>query len=92
MYFNPIAHPPTLEGDEEYLESASQVKNSLVKKILKINLGHPEKALFPEEYSINANGPPKGRIYEKFPFKYSIEKGKTYWFCTCGFSNMQVTC
>lgn len=87
MYLKPIAFPPTVYGDEEYEISAKRVKTGLIRKLLRIKR-HPEGGIFPNEYSID--GPPKGRIYEKFPFKFTVEKDKTYFFCTCGFSNSQV--
>lgn len=67
--------------------SANKEDNRYLKTILGIK-PHPEEPLFPEEYSLN--GPPKGRIYEKMPFKFTVEKGKAYSFCTCGYSNNQV--
>lgn len=87
MYLKPIAYPPTIYGDEEYEVSAKRQGNQLIRKLLRIRR-HPERSVFPNEYSLE--GPPKGRIYDKFPFKFTVEKDKTYSFCTCGFSNSQV--
>ncbi len=62
-------------------------ENEFIRKILKIR-EHPEEALFPNEYALE--GPPKGRVYEKQPFKFQVEAGKAYSFCTCGHNNSQV--
>lgn len=35
--------------------------------------------------------PEKGKIYDKKPFKFLCEKGKSYLWCTCGWSKTQVT-
>lgn len=88
IYLKPLAYPPSLDGSEDYNVSAQNVKNGMIKSLLRVRK-HPERPLFPNEYSLD--GPPKGRIYEKFPFKFTIEKGKSYSFCTCGYSNMQVS-
>lgn len=81
-----ISYPPAIDGNEDYAVSAKDEENEYIKKILNIR-PHPELPLFPDEYSLD---PPKGRIYEKFPFKFKVEKGKAYSFCTCGYSNNQV--
>ncbi len=49
-------------------------ENEFIRKILKIR-EHPEEALFPNEYALE--GPPKGRVYEKQPFKFQVEAGKS---------------
>ncbi|RNA08759.1 CDGSH iron-sulfur domain-containing mitochondrial [Brachionus plicatilis] len=84
-----LSYPPTLDGTEDYAISAKNEENDYIKKILNIR-SHPEAPLFPDEYSLD--GPPKGRIYEKMPFKFKVEKGKVYSFCTCGYSNNQPFC
>ncbi len=76
-----------MNGETDYAVTAKDEENEFIKKILKIR-EHPEEALFPNEYSLE--GPPKGRIYEKQPFKYQVEAGKSYLVCTCGYSNNQV--
>ncbi|CAG7826665.1 unnamed protein product [Allacma fusca] len=38
------------------------------------------------------NQPGKGKIYDKKPFKFFCEKGKTYLWCTCGYSHSQPFC
>lgn len=87
MYLKPIAFPPNLRGEEDYEYTAKKSRNMLIKKLLRVK-AHPERMVFPNEYSLD--GPPKGRIYDKYPFKYTVEKGKAYSFCTCGYSNSQV--
>ena len=47
-----------------------------------------EKARFPDEYAAQ---PPFGRKYDKFPFKMFLEAGKTYNWCSCGYSKHQVS-
>ena len=89
LTYDKIQYPPTVEGNEDYYESAKKEENGLIKHLLGIK-NHPESAVFPEEYSLD--GPPKGRIYEKIPFKYTVEKGKVYSLCTCGYSNNQPFC
>lgn len=88
MFFNPISYPPTIDGNEDYETSTAKEENQFIKKVLNIKK-HPETPIFPNEYSVD--GPPKGRIYEKLPFKFTVEKNKVYSFCTCGYSNSQVS-
>ena len=38
----------------------------------------------------SANQELKGKIYSKVPFKFLCEKGKTYFWCSCGESKTQV--
>ncbi|CAF1396124.1 unnamed protein product [Rotaria magnacalcarata] len=49
-----------------------------------------ERPRFIDEYSLT--GPPTGRIYEKIPFKYRVEKGRAYLYCSCGWANTQPFC
>ena len=42
---------------------------------------------FPQEFNLE---PPKGKIYDKKPFKMELEAGKRYSWCTCGKSKNQV--
>jgi len=35
--------------------------------------------------------PAKGRIYDKKPFRFEVEAGKTYMWCSCGHSKNQVS-
>ncbi|CAD5117954.1 DgyrCDS6695 [Dimorphilus gyrociliatus] len=49
----------------------------------------PEKEVFPGEFSLEK---PKGKIYDKKPFKIFLEAGKTYSYCTCGWSRSQPFC
>ncbi|CAF1117729.1 unnamed protein product, partial [Adineta ricciae] len=37
-----------------------------------------ERPRFVDEYSIK--GPPYGRVYEKIPFKFRVEKGRAYLY------------
>jgi hypothetical protein len=87
LLFKSIAYPPTPFGDVDYDTSAKNETNHLILKALQVRK-HPETEVFPNEYSLE--GPPRGRVYEKFPFKFRVEKGKTYTFCCCGYSNTQV--
>ena len=87
MVFKNIQYPPDVFGNEDYAVSAKNEENGYIKHLLNIK-PHPESPVFPDEYSLK--GPPKGRIYEKIPFKYTVEKGKSYSICTCGYSNNQV--
>jgi hypothetical protein len=87
LIYKTLSYPPNLYGVTEYEVSAKNEENEYIKKLLQIKQ-HPEEPLFPDEYSLN--GPPKGRIYEKQPFKFRVESGKTYSICTCGYSNNQV--
>ena len=64
------------------------IENQLIRRSLKIG-SHPEDPHFPEEYS--SDGPPVGVIYAKYPFKFRVEKGKIYTWCTCGYSSNQVS-
>jgi hypothetical protein len=87
LSYKVISYPPNIEGETEYEKSAKNEDNEYIKKVLKVR-EHPEAPLFPNEYSLD--GPPKGRIYEKLPFKYQVEAGKEYSICSCGHSNNQV--
>ena len=81
-----IHYPPNIDGTEDYnVTCAKEIWK--IQRILGVSK-NPERPLFVGEYSLD--GPPKGRIYEKFPFKFTVEKGKVYQFCTCGYSNNQV--
>lgn len=48
---------------------------------------HPETPRYPQEHSLD---PPKGKIYDKKPFKITLTEGKKYSWCTCGTSKKQV--
>ncbi|KAK2142397.1 hypothetical protein LSH36_961g00065, partial [Paralvinella palmiformis] len=50
---------------------------------------HPERPRYPNEYT---NPMPKGKVYEKFPFKMTLEAEKSYSWCTCGLSHKQPFC
>ncbi len=76
-----------MDGTENYEISAAKEDNPLIKKFLGVKT-HPESPIFPNEYSLD--GPPRGRVYDKMPFKFTVEKGKVYSLCTCGYSNNQV--
>jgi len=79
--------PPDVFGDYNADVQAKKTDNPVLIKALEYQ-PHPEAPLFPNEYSLN--GPPVGRIYDKYPFKYRVEKGKTYFWCSCGYGNSQV--
>jgi len=49
-----------------------------------------ERPRFIDEYSLQ--GAPYGRIYEKIPFKFHVEKGRAYLYCACGWANTQPFC
>ncbi|KAL5007101.1 hypothetical protein ScPMuIL_015907 [Solemya velum] len=49
---------------------------------------HPETP-GPGEYEVD---PPKGKIFDKKPFKMELEAGKKYAWCTCGRSHRQPFC
>ena len=46
-----------------------------------------EREYFAGEFDLER---PKGRIYDKKPFKIGLEAGKLYAWCTCGISRNQV--
>ena len=48
----------------------------------------PKRVQF--EKSEGAYQTDKGKVAGKVPFKYTIEKGKKYSWCSCGFSHTQV--
>lgn len=50
--------------------------------------GWLEREVFPGEFE---KDPPKGKIYDKLPFKMTLEAGKKYAWCTCGHSKSQVS-
>jgi hypothetical protein len=77
-----------VDGNEDYVTSAQKEENPLIKTYLGIK-NHPETPVFVNEYSLE--GPPRGRVYDKIPFKFTVEKGKVYSLCTCGYSNNQVS-
>ena len=87
MQYKVITYPPNFNGETDYAITTENEENDFIKKILKIR-EHPEAPLFPNEYSLE--GPPKGRIYDKQPFKFRVEAGKEYIYCTCGHSTNQV--
>lgn len=51
---------------------------------------HPETPRFQNEFS--PDGPPKGKIYDKKPFRITLQAGKRYSWCTCGHSKSQPFC
>ncbi|GAB1598253.1 CDGSH iron-sulfur domain-containing protein 3, mitochondrial-like [Argonauta hians] len=51
---------------------------------------HPETPKFINEHSVD--GPPKGKIYDKRPFRLELEANKWYSWCTCGHSKRQPFC
>ena len=83
-----IAYVPSIFGDENLEKIEEKIDNPVIRRALLIP-PHPEDPHFPDEYS--TDGPPVGVIYAKFPFKYRVEKGKTYNWCTCGYSSNQVS-
>ncbi|XP_074658990.1 uncharacterized protein LOC141911829 isoform X2 [Tubulanus polymorphus] len=50
---------------------------------------HPETPQFPDDYNPD---PPKGKIYDKKPFKVELIAGKRYSWCSCGYSRNQPFC
>lgn len=42
------------------------------------------------EFHASVNQAEKGKVYDKKPFKFLCEKGKTYMWCACGHSKTQV--
>ena len=50
---------------------------------------HVEEPQFPDEYSLD--GPPKGKSYDKKPFRLELTAGKKYSWCSCGHSHTQVS-
>ncbi|KAK3589583.1 hypothetical protein CHS0354_043041 [Potamilus streckersoni] len=49
---------------------------------------HPETPAI-GEYEVE---PPKGKIYDKKPFKMELQAGKKYAWCVCGLSHTQPLC
>ena len=80
---------PSIFGEENLEKLEDKITNHVIRKALKIE-DHPENPHFPDEYSLE--GPPKGIIYAKYPFKFRVEKGKSYLWCTCGHSSSQPFC
>lgn len=89
MVYKSLSYPPNIDGQTDYAITTKDESNDYIKKVLNVK-EHPEKPVFPDEYSLN--GPPKGRVYEKSPFKFRVEEGKAYSLCTCGYSNSQPFC
>ncbi|CAH1790351.1 unnamed protein product, partial [Owenia fusiformis] len=50
-----------------------------------------DRLLQPKQYTTMAEAP-LGKIYDKKPFKFLVEEGKTYAWCTCGASKKQPFC
>ncbi|XP_005098093.1 CDGSH iron-sulfur domain-containing protein 3, mitochondrial [Aplysia californica] len=48
----------------------------------------------PKKHSLElySREPVKGKVFEKLPFRVKLEAGKTYSFCTCGYSKQQPFC
>ena len=42
------------------------------------------------EFHSSINQQDKGKVYDKKPFKFTCEKGKSYMWCSCGYSKTQV--
>lgn len=42
------------------------------------------------EFHASVGQPEKGKVYDKKPFKFLCEKGKQYFWCSCGQSKTQV--
>ena len=61
--------------DEEIVKLAAEAKK------------HPEAETFQGEHNLER---PKGKIYDKKPFKVFLEADKRYSWCTCGHSKKQV--
>ena len=53
--------------------------------------GHPmyEREKFPGEFNIER---PKGKVYDKKPFRLELIAGKRYMWCTCGHAKMSQVC
>jgi hypothetical protein len=83
-----LPFPPSVFGDEDVHTVLKDATNEKIKHTLKVKT-HPESQHFPDEYALS--GPPKGRVYATIPFKFQVEKGKTYMWCSCGYSNNQVS-
>ena len=56
-------------------------------KHLRTKTEYMEREHFPKDFAVE---PPKGKIYDKKPFKITLEAGKLYAWCTCGHSKSQV--
>ena len=82
-----LGMPTSPFGDEDLDKAYAKIDNPLIKQSLNVKK-HPEEPHFPNEYSLK--GAPYGRVYEKFPFKYKVEKDKAYLWCSCGYSINQV--
>merc|ERR1711894_800627 len=48
-----------------------------------------EKIIHPRQYDLE---PAKGKVYDKKPFRVTLQVGKRYAWCTCGFSRKQPFC
>ncbi len=42
------------------------------------------------EFHASSKQEEKGKVYDKQPFKFMCEKGKSYMWCACGHSKTQV--
>lgn len=84
-----LGMPTSPFGDEDLDKAYAKIDNPLIKQSLNVKK-HPEEPHFPNEYSLK--GAPYGRVYEKFPFKYKVEKDKAYSWCSCGYSINQPFC
>lgn len=84
--------PPNEFGMEDPFEQSKEIDNPLILKSMgfKESGEHPEKENFRNEYSLN--GAPLGRIHDRYPFKYRVEKGKVYLWCSCGYGHTQPFC
>jgi CDGSH iron-sulfur domain-containing protein 3 len=84
--------PPNEFGLEDHYEQSKLIDNPLILKSMgfKQSNEHPENENFKNEYSLN--GSPIGRIYERYPFKYRVEKDKVYLWCSCGYGHNQPFC
>ncbi|XP_022658221.1 CDGSH iron-sulfur domain-containing protein 3, mitochondrial-like [Varroa destructor] len=43
-------------------------------------------------YSSSYHQPLNGRVYDRKPIKFLLQKGKQYYWCTCGWSHNQPFC
>lgn len=61
----------------------------LEQKLIAEKGGFPfsEREIFVDEFS---DPHPKGRVFDKKPFRMLLEMNKPYFFCTCGQSKSQV--
>ena len=62
----------------------------LVDSLCQLSLSVNQKSMSSTAVSSDVDSP-RGRVFDNKPTRVMLEAGKTYGWCTCGYSNKQVS-